>query len=90
MRFHLGYLPQKKIQSDFFFSNRDFFWPLPGFHTITSYFGPRKSPTTGSSSNHSGIDIAAPEGTNIYSVIDGIISYVGFNGANRMYNYNRK
>lgn len=55
---------------------------LRGFHTITSHFGNRTSPTTGASSNHSGIDIAAPIGTDIYSVTSGIVIYAGFNGAN--------
>ena len=66
--------------SNFYFDG-NFFWPVPGFHRITSPFGPRKSPTSGSSSNHSGVDIAAPEGTFIYSAISGIVSFVGFKGA---------
>ena len=45
---------------EYYFSNTIFIWPLPGYHQITSYFGPRTSPTAGSSSNHSGIDIEAP------------------------------
>lgn len=49
------------VNTDFYFSTENFFWPLPGFHTITSPFGPRTSPTVGSSSNHSGIDISAPQ-----------------------------
>lgn len=53
-----------------------------GFHTITSPFGKRISPTTGASSTHSGIDIASPEGTTLYSVISGTVTFVGFQGAN--------
>ena len=53
-----------------------------GYHTITSRFGNRTAPTDGASSNHSGIDIAAPTGTNILSVISGNVIYTGFNGAN--------
>ena len=53
-----------------------------GFHTITSPFGKRISPTTGASSNHSGIDIAAHEESTLYSVISGKVTFVGFNGAN--------
>ncbi len=64
-----------------YYFNGNFFWPVPGFHRITSPFGPRRSPTSSSSSNHSGIDIAAPEGTVIYSVISGVVSFVGFKGA---------
>lgn len=66
---------------DFYFSS-EFYWPVPGFHTITCPFGPRKSPTSGASSNHSGIDIGAPEGTTIYSSSSGIVTFIGFNGAN--------
>ena len=68
--------------NNYFFSNSEFFWPTPGYHTITSYFGKRISPTTGASSNHSGIDIAASEGASIFSVLSGIVTFTGFNGAN--------
>ena len=78
-------IPSKNNQSlednNFYFSS-EFYWPIPGFHTITCPFGPRKSPTSGASSNHSGIDIAAPEGTTIYSASSGVVSFIGFNGAN--------
>lgn len=67
--------------SKYYFSNNDFFWPVPGYHTITSKFGPRTSPTSGASSNHSGIDIAVPEGTTIYSITSGTIQFIGFKGA---------
>ncbi len=35
----------------------------------------------GASSYHSGIDIAAPEGTEIYSCFSGQVTYTGFSGA---------
>ena len=57
------------------------FWPTPNFNNITSYFGFRVHPVTRKYSYHSGIDIAAPQGTNIYSICDGIVSFIGFNGA---------
>ena len=44
---------------------------------ITSPFGPRKSPKTGASSNHKGIDIRAKTGTPIYAVEDGYFSFKG-------------
>lgn len=53
-----------------------------GYHTITSPFGQRISPITKKSSYHSGIDIGAQEGSLIYSASNGIISFIGFNGAN--------
>ena len=67
--------------SGHYFSSDNFIWPVPGYHQITSYFGPRTSPTSGASSNHSGVDIAAQEGTSIYSVSSGIVTHTGFKGA---------
>ena len=57
-----------------------FVWPLPNNHIITSYFGRRNSPTRGASSYHSGIDIAATEGTPIHSCISGKVIWTGFKG----------
>lgn len=57
-----------------------FAWPIPGYTTITSYFGKRTSPTAGASSFHKGLDIGAPEGTALIAVIDGKITYIGFLG----------
>jgi murein DD-endopeptidase MepM/ murein hydrolase activator NlpD len=42
-------------------SDSEFSWPIYGYYTISSFFGKRTSPTTGASTNHSGIDIPAPE-----------------------------
>lgn len=61
-------------------SSSGFMWPIPGYTKITSYFGKRQSPTQGASSYHKGIDIGAPEGTKLISVIDGQITYTGFLG----------
>ncbi len=74
-------ISQNLIDTNYYFNNNSYFWPLPGYHRITSSFGPRKSPTSGSSSNHSGVDIAAPEGTTIYSMITGQVIFIGFKGA---------
>lgn len=47
-------------------------WPLDlGYNYITSYFGPRRSPTPGASSNHGAIDIGVPRGQNVYAALDG-------------------
>lgn len=58
-----------------------FYWPLLNNRNITSYFGKRTSPTSGASSYHSGLDIAAPEGTPIYNCITGKVIFIGFKGA---------
>lgn len=63
-------------------NSENLFWPTPGYNKITSPFGSRISPITKKSSFHSGIDIGANEGSLIYSASDGIVSFLGFNGAN--------
>lgn len=56
-----------------------FTWPLPSNKNITCYFGPRKSPTSGASSYHYGIDIGSSQNTPIYSCFSGKVIYTGFN-----------
>ena len=48
-----------------------YLWPVPASKRVTSDFGPRKSPTAGASSNHKGIDIGAPTGSDIVAVAPG-------------------
>ncbi len=49
-------------------------WPLDlEYNYITSFFGPRRVPIAGASTNHGAIDIAVPTGQNIYSVLDGVV-----------------
>lgn len=62
-------------------SSNEFLWPTPGYTTITSYFGRRNAPTSGASTSHSGIDIAAPTGSNIVAVCSGSVTFLGFSGA---------
>lgn len=50
-----------------------FIWPCPASSRITSTFGSRTSPTEGASSNHKGIDIGAPTGTNIVASAAGTV-----------------
>ncbi|MBN8883026.1 MAG: M23 family metallopeptidase [Salana multivorans] len=50
-------------------------FPLPeGTWVMTSPVGPRIHPITGASTVHSGTDYAAPDGTPIYAVADGIVA----------------
>ena len=67
-------------QGQIVISSSGFAWPIPGYTTITSYFGKRESPTAGASSYHKGLDIGAPEGTVLIAAIDGKITYTGFLG----------
>lgn len=59
-------------------SDESFIWPLPASGRITSYFGPRKSPTAGASSNHRGIDIGAPSGSSILAAKGGQVIAAGY------------
>ena len=57
-----------------------FIWPIPGYTRISSYFGKREKPTQGASTYHKGVDIPAPEGTNLIATCDGEITFTGFLG----------
>lgn len=48
-----------------------FKWPVPSSSRVTSDFGLRESPTAGASSNHKGIDIGAPTGSDIIAAAPG-------------------
>lgn len=52
--------------------------PVKGW--VTSDFGLRISPISGSAKFHEGLDIAAPIGTPIYAPSDGIVSFAGSKG----------
>jgi len=45
---------------------------------VSSRFGPRKNPFTGRPEFHSGVDIAAPRGSNVYPVRPGTVSFSGW------------
>ena len=53
-----------------------FRWPVSG--RVTSYFGGRRSPGGVGSTNHKGIDIAAPRGTPVYAADGGTVTYAGW------------
>lgn len=58
-------------------------WPVvgKGRGDITSYYGKRTAPTSGASSYHSGIDIAAPQGTKLVAIVDGTVTKTAWGGA---------
>lgn len=60
----------------------NFAWPAPGYKTITCGFGYRVAPTTGASTYHGGIDIAAPTGAKLIATFSGKVIFTGFAGAN--------
>ena len=51
-----------------------FVWPCPGYTRISSYFGPRPQPTPGASTNHKGVDLAAPYGSSILATAAGKVT----------------
>ncbi len=61
-----------------FFLNTAFKYPLRVVR-ITSGFGLRKNPVTGTLKVHEGLDLAAPLGTPVYACREGIVSSTGYN-----------
>jgi len=60
-----------------FFLNSGFFrFPLQSFR-LTSPYGIRANPVTGSVKMHQGLDLAAPEGTEVFAAADGIVIETG-------------
>ncbi len=57
-------------------------WPLPSSRTITSNYGWRIHPILKQKRIHTGIDIAAPQGTKIVAAAEGKVIYVGTMTAN--------
>ena len=60
------------------FPTGSFRWPCYG--TLTSYFGNRRAPTKGASTNHGAIDIANSYGTPIYASDGGTVIASGWQG----------
>ena len=51
-----------------------FIWPCPDYTRITDYFGPRPQPVPGASTNHKGVDLAAPYGSVILASASGTVT----------------
>jgi murein DD-endopeptidase MepM/ murein hydrolase activator NlpD len=66
-----------KVERSFFLGLM-FRFPLPT-GIISSYFGERINPITGTEIFHNGIDIAAPEGTEVMAARSGLIKNVDYN-----------
>lgn len=61
-------------------TSSEYIWPIPGYTRISSYFGKRNAPTEGAATYHTGVDIPAPEGTSLFAVCNGEITFTGFLG----------
>ncbi len=60
-----------------FFLNSNFRFPLKTFR-LTSSYGMRANPVTGNIVMHKGIDLAAPSGTEVLAVSDGVVEGIGY------------
>ena len=60
---------------------QQFYTPLDidWYNMISSYYGYRKNPITGDNQFHRGIDIAVPEGTEVYAGHDGTVTTAEYN-----------
>jgi hypothetical protein len=65
-------------ERSFFFSSGRFQFPLRNY-TVTSRFGSRVSPISGTMRFHGGLDLAAPMGTDVYAAGDGTVAECGEN-----------
>lgn len=65
-------------------SSTSLIWPCPSSKRVTSEFGGRDAPIAGASSNHQGMDIGAPTGTNIIAAASGevVISTYSYSAGN--------
>ena len=55
-------------------------WPVEGYHTLSALFGGRVHPVTGQRTDHTGIDIPAPEGTPVLAAASGTGEAEGWDG----------
>lgn len=60
---------------------KDIIWPLSGYGTISSYFGPRIAPIAGASTFHQGVDVPAPIGTPVHAMLAGKVIKVSYNNS---------
>ncbi|MDR0555075.1 MAG: M23 family metallopeptidase [Treponema sp.] len=73
------FLPGEDFSSTeraFFLNPGRFIFPLKTYR-LTSAFGPRINPVTGNPRNHQGLDLAAPLGTDVFAVRDGVVADQG-------------
>lgn len=63
------------------YSGGKFLWPAPGHYQITSKFGYRIHPLTGTRRLHAGIDIAVPTGSGIYAGADGVVAVATYSSS---------
>lgn len=60
--------------------NGQFCWPAPSYTRISSPYGWRLHPIYKTNKYHSGVDLAAPGGSNILAAESGTVKFAGWNG----------
>jgi murein DD-endopeptidase MepM/ murein hydrolase activator NlpD len=60
-------------------------WPLPGYEEISNGFGKRVHPITGAETEHDGLDISAPEGTQVLAAAAGTVTACGYDAEDGNY-----
>lgn len=79
-------IEERQKQNQTSYVGGSFIWPLPRSDKyVTSPFGYRVHPITGSYEFHTGIDISSHLGTNIYSVNGGVVAEAAFSKGNGNY-----
>lgn len=62
------------------YSGGEFCFPAPSYTYVSSEFGYRIHPISGTRRYHSGLDLAAPYATNVLAAADGTVRMAGWNG----------
>ncbi len=57
----------------------EWYWPVPGYYGITSYFGGRY--LNGAWDSHTGTDIGAPQGVEIHAAQSGVVTLSRYNSS---------
>lgn len=70
---YLDWVTRQEINGDLFHK------PIKARYWLSSYYGWRSSPFNGKRSYHSGVDMACPQGTNVYAALGGTVTSTGFN-----------
>ena len=77
-RYGYGNMFYVHLVSQYLETEGDFAWPTNSGNIITSVYGNRIHPVTGRNDNHTGTDIAAPFGTEVFSIANGTVVTTGY------------